>query len=57
VETTWLECPKIERQGSVNNFGPCILENPRTLQQVEVIIRLSAAFLCKNRLDDIATMS
>jgi len=48
VETTSLLCPEIERQRSVNDFGPCIMENPRAVRRHEAIITLSAAFLGKD---------
>jgi len=57
VATISLLCPKNEHHRNVNNFGPCITENPSAVRQYYVMIRLSAAFLAKNSSDDIATMS
>ena len=47
VAVTSLLCPKNELQRWVNNFGPCIIENPRAVLRHYAIIRSSAAFLRK----------
>ena len=54
---TQLICSKNERQRSVNNFGPSVMENPRVFRRHCAIIRLSAAFLGEDGCDDTATMS
>ena len=55
--TTSSLCPKNVRQRSVNDFWPCIMDNPRAVQRHEAIITLSAAFLGKNGCNYITTMS
>jgi len=57
AETTLLLSPKNERQRSVNDLWPCIMENPRALRRHDAISTLSAAFVGKNGCDYIATMS
>jgi len=57
VVATFLLCPKNERQQSVNEFWPCILEYAWAVQRRYSIIVLSAAFLGKISCDNIATMS
>jgi len=55
--TTSSKCPTIERQWSVNEFRPCILEYWGAMGQLWFIIELSATFLGKNAYDMIVTMS
>ena len=49
--------PRNECQQSVDNVRSCILENQMAVQLYESIINESAAFMCKNAIDDIATTS
>jgi hypothetical protein len=42
---------------SVNDFWPCIMENPRAVQPHDAIITLLSAILGKTGYDNIATMS
>jgi len=53
--TISLEPPNTERQQSVNNFLPCILDNQMTIQRHQPIIELSAAYVGKTASDDITT--
>jgi hypothetical protein len=57
VATTLLLGPKNKRQGSVNDFWPCIIENARAVRHPSSIISLSAAFLGKTSCKNIASMS
>ena len=57
VATTSLVCPKNERQRSVNNFWPCILEKARVVRRHWLIIELSSAFLGKDASSKIVTWS
>jgi len=57
VATTSLLCPKNERQWSVNDFWPCILEQARVVRLHWLIIRLSAYCLGKNASSRIVTLS
>jgi hypothetical protein len=57
VVATFLLCPKNERQQSVNDFWPCILENAWAVQRGYPIIAPSAAFLGKTTCNNIASMS
>jgi len=54
---TFLLRPKNERQQSVNDFWPCILEYAWAVRQRYSIIALSAAYLGKISCKNIATMS
>jgi hypothetical protein len=57
VGTTMLLCHINERQWSVNDFWPCILENARVLRRHWLIIELSATFLSNNAYNMIVTIS
>jgi len=54
---TFLLCPKNERQQSVNEVWPCILENACAGLRRYPMIALSAAFLGETSSNDITTMS
>ena len=54
--STSSQCSPNERQLSVNDFRPCILENQRAVRHNCSIIELSAAFLVKTAWDKIVTM-
>jgi len=55
--TTWSLCPKSERQPSVHDFRPSILENHGAMRPQWSTIPLLAAFLGKYAYDKIVTMS
>jgi len=55
--TTSLLCPENERQRSVNNLRPCIVENQWAMRPQWSTIVLSAAILGKYANDMIVTMS
>jgi hypothetical protein len=55
--TTSLLCPKNERQRSVNDFRPCILENATVVRRHWPTIELLASFLGKYAYNIIVTMS
>jgi len=57
VPTTSPLCPKNERQQSVNDFRPSILENQGAMRPQRSTIVLLAAFLGKYAYDKIVTMS
>jgi len=57
VATTLLLCPENERQRSINNFWPCILEKARVVRRHWHIIELSAAILGNNACSKIVTLS
>ena len=57
LSTTWSQCPKNERQRSINDFTPCILEYQGALRLLWSIIEQSATCLGKNAYDMIVTMS
>jgi len=57
VVATFLLCPKNERQQSINDFWPCILEIALAVRRRYAIIVLSATFLGKTSCNNIATMS
>ena len=50
-------CPKNERQCSVNDFMPCILQDQRAVALSWSRIEVSTAFLGNNACDKIVTMS
>jgi hypothetical protein len=54
--TTSSQCSPNERQQSVNDFRPCILENQRAVRHHWSIIELSAVFLVTTACDKIVTM-
>jgi len=53
--TPWLPHPNNNREWSVNDLWPCILENPRAEWLHHLIIELSAAFVGQHLCDTIAT--
>jgi len=57
LSTTSSVCPENERQRSVNDFRPSILENQRAMRPQRSTIELLAAFLGKYAYDKILTMS
>ena len=57
LSTTSSLCPKNERQQTVNNFRPSILENQGAMQPQWSTIVLLAAFLGKYAYEKIVTMS
>jgi len=57
LSTSLSLCPENERQRSVNDFRPSILENEGAMRPQWYIIVLLAAFLCKYAYNEIWTMS
>jgi len=55
--TTWSLCPKNERQRSINDLRPSILEYRGAIQLQRSIIVLPAALLGEYASDKIVTMS
>jgi len=57
LSTTSLQRSTNERQQSLNDFRPCILETQRAVRHTGSIIEPSAAVLVKTACDKIVTMS